>query len=113
MCRRLIRVKNNDKLNNFMNKIKKNWEAGNIQRSSRITYDVVWNIVLTFLILSFIGMFFALGVGAGYFASLVKDEDVRSYESMEKDIYNYEETSKMYFDNEEYIADIRDRKSVV
>src|SRR5699024_241186 len=91
----------------FMNKIKKNLEAGKRQRSSRITYDVVWNIVLPFLILSFIGMFFALGVGAGYFASLVKDEDVRSYESMEKDIYNYEETSKMYFDNEEYIADIR------
>src|SRR5699024_973082 len=32
---------------------------------------------------------------------------IRSYESMEKDIYNYEETSKLYFDNEVYIGDIK------
>src|SRR5699024_10008512 len=65
------------------------------------------NVILFFLLVGFIGLFFVGGVGAGYFASLVKDEPIRSYESMEKDIYNYEETSKLYFDNEVYIGDIK------
>src|SRR5690625_6590696 len=52
-------------------------------------------------------LLFAGGVGAGYFASLVKDEPIRSYEDMRKDIYNYEETSKLYFANNKYIGDIR------
>ncbi|WP_330948685.1 transglycosylase domain-containing protein [Virgibacillus sp. MG-45] len=82
------------------------WRTGKLQRSSRITYDVVWNVILFFLIIGFIGGFFGLGLGAGYFAALVKDEPIRSYESMEKDIYNYEETSKLYFANNVYIADI-------
>ena len=47
---------------------------------------------------------FAGGVGAGYFASLVKDEPVRSYEGMKKDIYNYEETSELYFANDVYLG---------
>src|SRR5699024_1178427 len=57
-----------------------------------------------------IGLFGALffgAVGAGYFASLVKDEPIRSYASMEQDIYNYEETSRLYFANDIYFGDIR------
>lgn len=76
----------------YKKKIKKVWSTGDIQRSSRITYDVFWNVILFFLVIGVIGLFFAGGIGAGYFASLVKDEPVRSYESMEQDIYNYEET---------------------
>src|SRR5699024_10329117 len=49
----------------------------------------------------------AFGIGAGYFASLVKDEEVRSYESMENDIYNYEETTKMYFADDIYFGDVQ------
>lgn len=91
----------------YMEKIKTAWKKGIIQRSSRITYDVVWNIILFFIIVGAIGVIFAGGVGAGYFASLVKDEPIRSYESMKKDIYNYEETSRMYFASEKYIGDVR------
>src|SRR5690625_376136 len=50
---------------------------------------------------------FAGGAGAGYFASLVKDEPLRRYEDMQRDIYNYEETSKLYFADNKYIGDIR------
>jgi len=88
-------------------KIKKLWDKGQIQRTSRITYDVVWNIVLFFLIIGSMTVIFAGAVGAGYFASLVQDEPIRAYEDMKKDIYNYEETTKLYFANEEYIGDIR------
>src|SRR5699024_10181301 len=70
-------------------------------------YDVAWNIILFFLVIGFIGIFFGMGIGAGYFASLVKDEPIRTYASMEKDIYNIEETSKLYFAEDIYIGDVR------
>src|SRR5690625_3827407 len=89
------------------NDIKSIWKSGKIQQVARITYDVIWNIILFFLVIGFIGIFFAGGLGAGYFASLVKDEPIRSATSMEKDIYNYEETSKYYFDNNVYLGDVR------
>ena len=57
--------------------------------------------LLLFIVL---GIAFAGGVGAGYFASLVKDEPVRSYDRMKKDIYNYEETSELYFANDVYLG---------
>src|SRR5690625_4935892 len=72
-----------------------------------MTYDITWNIILFIFILAFIGFFFVGGIGAGYFASLVKDEPVRSYENMKRNIYNYEETSKVYFADEKYFGDIR------
>lgn len=54
-----------------------------------------------------LGGSFATGVGAGYFAALVKDEPVRSYTSMKKDIYNYTETSDLYFANNVYLGKLR------
>ena len=54
-----------------------------------------------------LGGAFATGVGAGYFASLVKDEPVRSYDSMKKDIYNYTETSDLYFSDDVYLGKLR------
>ncbi|SFJ11436.1 penicillin-binding protein [Halobacillus dabanensis] len=84
------------------------WRNENIQKNSRITYDVVWNVILFFIIIGVVGLFFAGGVGAGYFASLVKDEEVRSKEEMKETIYNYAETSTMYFNDEETeIGDIQ------
>lgn len=88
------------------NNIKAIWRGGKIQRTFNVTYDVIWNVILFFLVIGFIGLFFAGGIGAGYFASLVKDEPIRSYSSMEKDIYNYEETSKLYFAGDVYFGDI-------
>ncbi|WP_010096155.1 transglycosylase domain-containing protein [Ornithinibacillus scapharcae] len=88
-------------------KVKTVWSTGKVQRASRITYDVVWNVILFFLVIGIIGMFFGVGIGFGYFASLVKDEPIRPYESMEKDIYNYEETSKLYFAGDIYFGDIQ------
>src|SRR5699024_10400836 len=49
---------------------------------------------------------FASGAGAGYFASLVKDEPIASYDEMKSEIYNYEETSKIYFADNKYMGDI-------
>lgn len=78
-----------------------------INRKARITGKVIWNLALIFFVLIILGGAFAGGVGAGYFAYLVKDEPIRSYESMKKDIYNYEETSKLYFADNVYLGKLR------
>lgn len=73
-------------------------------KKARITYQIFWNLGLIFIIFLVLGTAFAGGVGAGYFASLVKDEPIRSYDNMKKDIYNYEETSELYFANNVYLG---------
>ena len=55
-------------------------------------------------ILIILGFSFAGGVGAGYFAALVKDEPIRSKTDLKKDLYNYEETSEIYFANKVYLG---------
>ncbi len=72
-----------------------------------ITYQVIWNLVLLLFIILLLGGTFAFGVGGGYFASLVKDEPIRPYDSMKKQIYNYEETSELYFANDVFLGDLR------
>lgn len=94
-------------LHKFFKKVINIWSDEDFKRNSRITYDIVWNVILFVLIIGFISVFLGLGIGAGYFASLVKDEPIRSYEEMEKNIYNLKETSKLYAANDDYIADIR------
>lgn len=76
-------------------------------KGARITYQVFWNLFLLLLTVVILGGAFATGVGAGYFASLVKDEPVRSYEGMKKDIYNYTETSDLYFADNVYLGKLR------
>jgi len=76
-------------------------------KSARITYQVVWNLFLLVMTVVILGGSFATGVGAGYFASLVKDEPVRPYESMKKDIYNYTETSDLYYADNVYLGRLR------
>ena len=38
----------------------------------RITYQILWNLALIIMIVVVLGIAFAGGLGAGYFASLVK-----------------------------------------
>lgn len=75
-------------------------------KGARLTYEVTWNVTLLFIIIIVIGGALGLGIGAGYFASLVKDEPIRPYASMQKDIYNYEETSELYFANNDFLGKV-------
>ncbi|MFD1066754.1 transglycosylase domain-containing protein [Oceanobacillus locisalsi] len=96
-----------EKLQRFLHTVQNWWEKGILQRTSRITYDVVWNIILFVIVIGVIGGIFAGGIGLGYFASLVYEEPLRSEASMEEDIYNYSETSSIYFADEIYLGDVR------
>lgn len=73
----------------------------------RITGGVVWNLALIFIVAFGILGVFAVSVGAGYFASLVEDEPLRSEEEMRNMILNYEETSEVYFANNVYLGKLR------
>ena len=90
----------NEQLQNFINKLrslKQKIFHPRLLKILRISYGVIWNLILISLISILLLVTFAFGAGAGYFASLVKDEIPRSYESMRQDIYNYEEPSEVFF----------------
>jgi penicillin-binding protein 1B len=78
-----------------------------IIKTFRVSYNVGWNLFLILIVIGVLGGSFATGVGAGYFASLVKDEPIRSYENMKKDIYNYEEATNIYFANNIFLDKLR------
>ncbi|MFY4774570.1 transglycosylase domain-containing protein [Metabacillus sp. RGM 3146] len=87
----------------------------NTQKILRISYGVIWNVFLIFVVMALVGFSFAGGMGAGYFASLVKNERIRGYAEMKKDIYNYEETSEIFFDDTSYMGKLNsdlERKEV-
>ena len=73
----------------------------------RISSSVIWNLFLLFTIFLITTFVFAVAVGAGYFAALVKDEPLRSKEDMRQQIFSYEETSELYFANNIYIGKVR------
>lgn len=76
-------------------------------RYFRISGSVIWNLALIFIIAFVVLGVFVASMGAGYFASLVKDEPLRSKEEMREMIFNYEETSEVYFVNEVYMGKLR------
>lgn len=83
----------------MLNKTK--WAKG-----MRITSGVVWNLSLLFFIFGLTLSVFAASVGAGYFASLVAKEPLRSKDEMRDAIFNYEETSEIYLAGNVYIGKI-------
>jgi penicillin-binding protein 1B len=76
-------------------------------KSFRISYQVIWNLLLIFVIIFTSMVLFIGAAGAGYFASLVKDEPIRSKTEMAKDIYDYEEVSEYYFGSGELLGEVR------
>lgn len=83
-------------------------------KNVRIASGVTWNLFLLFIISGITMIVFASSVGAGYFASLVAKEPLRSKQEMRDDILTYEETSEIYLANDVYLgkvnADIERKK---
>lgn len=73
----------------------------------RITGSVIWNLLLVFLILLTTAIVFVGAIGLGYFASLVYDDPLVSKDEMREQIYNYDETSEIYFADNIYIGKLR------
>ncbi len=77
-----------------------------IFRRIGITYQVFWNLFLIGLVVGSMSLFFLGGTAAGYFASLVKDEPLRTAEEMRDRIYDYAETSQVFFDNDVLLGEL-------
>ena len=76
---------------------------------------IIWKVILILIVSSFIVVFFSIGVGLGFFASLVKDEPIPSEEEMKASIYDYDVTSQIYFANNELLGNLQtdlERKEV-
>lgn len=73
-------------------------------QKAAMPYLIIRNSFLLLFLLLILGVAFGTGAGAGYFASLVKKEPVRSYNSMKKAIYDYTESSNLYFANNVYLG---------
>ncbi|SFM08972.1 penicillin-binding protein [Gracilibacillus orientalis] len=95
-----------DFFHNLWQSMKEIWNKKIIQRSTRISYHIIWNIVLFFITIGIIGGFFVAGLGAGYFASLVDDEEIQTEEQMASAVYDYEETSELYFADNNFLSDV-------
>ncbi len=72
----------------------------------RITSGVSWNLLLLFIVFGLTLTVFAASVGAGYFASLVAKEPLRSKEEMRHNILTYEETSEIYLADNVYLGKV-------
>jgi penicillin-binding protein 1B len=91
----------------FFKRIIRFFTGESTKSKARITYDVMWNLTIVFSSLLVLGLCFGFGLGIGYFASLVKDEPLRSHAEMKKQIYDYEETTELYFANNEFLGNAR------
>lgn len=76
-------------------------------RYFRITSSVFKNLLILFALIAFIGIIFVGSIGAGYFASLVKEEKLTTSKEMTTAVHNYEETSKLYFADKKYLGKMR------
>jgi penicillin-binding protein 1B len=73
----------------------------------RITTGVLKNLIMIFVLFFVLGVVFVGSIGAGYFASLVKEEPLTSKKEMVSMVHNYEETSKLYFAGNQYLGKMR------
>ncbi|WP_445678096.1 transglycosylase domain-containing protein [Psychrobacillus sp. FSL H8-0484] len=83
------------------------WQSTNWAKSIRISSSVIWNLCLLFIVVGLALGIFAASLAAGYFASLVKEEPLRDKEEMRAAVFNYEETSEIYFAENVYLGKLR------
>ncbi|TCI47828.1 MULTISPECIES: transglycosylase domain-containing protein [unclassified Exiguobacterium] len=74
------------------------------RRYANVFYDVSWNVLLLTIISVVLIGFLGAGIGAGYFASLVKDMPTPAYKTMTSQINTYSSTSEIYFGSGERIG---------
>lgn len=74
------------------------------RRYANVFYDVSWNVLLITIISVVLIGFLGAGIGAGYFASLVKDMPAPTYKTMTSQINTYSSTSDIYFGSGERIG---------
>lgn len=99
-----------EKIKNWISKTEETtdrWTSTKWFKRMSITTGVIWNLALILAIVLVTGGVFAASVGAGYFASLVDEQELRTEDEMLSEIYSFQETSELYFDNEVYLGKLQ------
>ncbi|TWT26397.1 transglycosylase domain-containing protein [Planomicrobium sp. CPCC 101110] len=99
-----------DQIKNWLAKAEESynkWSSAKWARRFNITTGVLWNLAILLAIIFVASGVFAASVGAGYFASLVDEEKLRTPEEMRDEVYSYEETSELYFAGEVYFGKLQ------
>ncbi|MDQ0298548.1 penicillin-binding protein [Salibacterium salarium] len=91
-----------EKLNNNID----NMKDKPVIKSLNITSQVFWNLLLILFVSLIMLTLFAGGTGAGYFLSLIDDQKAYSQEEFQNTIFDYEETSGIYFSEGEFLGEI-------
>ena len=68
---------------------------------------ILWNITKLLFLFLIMGTFFSGGAIAGYVASLVKDDPVRSFEEVSDKVFTQSLTGFAYFNDKELIGQLR------
>ncbi|WP_460578433.1 transglycosylase domain-containing protein, partial [Gracilibacillus alcaliphilus] len=93
----------------FMEQIKALFDRINLKKVSRgmnITYLVVSKLVIIFCVFILLLSMFGGGVAAGYFVSLIDDTPVSSEVELKNAVYNYNETSEIYFADNKFLGTV-------
>lgn len=85
------------KISDYFDKLAAFWAASPKIRKFHKAEKIIWNSFLITLSVLFIGLCFGVGTLSGYFARLVRDQPVLSYQTLNADISNYSESSVSYF----------------
>lgn len=89
-------------LNNWLDSLR---DKRYIQRIN-LTSLVLWNLFIIITVTLLLGTTFVGAAGAGYFVSLVEGEPEYTEAQMKEEVYNYEETSEVYFANDVYLGEL-------
>lgn len=76
-------------------------------RKGRTVWRILWGITQLTILIVFMGAFFAGGAAAGYIASLVKDDPVRTYEDVSTQVFSNHLTGFAYFNDKALIGQLR------
>ncbi|WP_252313558.1 transglycosylase domain-containing protein [Sinobaca sp. H24] len=96
-------------MKNFLYKANKrvDWFRGKqLGEESYSRSNIIINIVLVAVIAAISSILFIGSVGAGFFVSLVDDQEALNEEEMRAEIYDYEQASDMYFAGGESLGNV-------
>ncbi|WP_010630455.1 transglycosylase domain-containing protein [Sporolactobacillus vineae] len=85
------------KISEYFDKLAAFWAASPKIRKFHTVGKTIWNSFLITVSVVFIVVCFGAGALSGYFARLVRDQPVLSYQTLNADINNYSESSMSFF----------------
>lgn len=82
------------------------WQQSKIASRFRITLRSLSSIFFILLTLGIGAVIFFVSIGIGYFASLVAEEPLRTKEEMRSEVFDYEESTELYFADNIYLGKV-------